>query len=118
LKKKIMIEEERNGCIESIVYGLTKTLPPATAVQLLPADSTRQLLLRATTSANPASWKFGNAPISASDGLVLDTTTLAGGRQLLTGASVPIDSVWPFSQLGTTVCVEVGKPSLRPGFNL
>jgi hypothetical protein len=85
------------------------TLPPATAVQLLPADPTRQLLLRATCGANPATWKFGSAPASATDGLVLDATTAAGARVLLTGASVPIDAVWAYSTAGTTVCVEVGK---------
>jgi hypothetical protein len=86
------------------------TLAPATATQILPADSTRQLLLRATTGANPATWKFGSVgPASATDGLVLDTTTLAGGRILLTGASTPIDAVWAYSQLGTNVVVEVGK---------
>jgi hypothetical protein len=91
------------------VTTLSFTLAPATAVQLLPADSTRQLLLRATTGANPATFKFGSAPVSATDGLVLDTTTLAGGRQLLTGPSTPIDAVWAWSQLGTTVAIEVGK---------
>ncbi|SRR5258708_4099554 len=85
------------------------TLAPATAVQLLPADPTRQLLLRAVTSTNPATFKFGSAPTSATDGLALDATTAAGGRILLTGASVPIDSVWAYSQLGTVVVVEVGK---------
>ena len=85
------------------------TLPAATAVQLLPADPTRQLLLRAVTSTNPATFKFGSAPTSATDGLALDATTAAGGRILLTGASTPIDSVWAFSQLGTVVVVEVGR---------
>jgi hypothetical protein len=85
------------------------TLLAAVAVQLLPADPTRQLLLRAVTSTNPATFKFGSAPTSASDGLALDSTTAAGGRILLTGASTAIDSVWAFSQLGTTVCVEVGR---------
>jgi hypothetical protein len=91
------------------VQTLSFTLAPAVAVQLLPADSTRQLLLRATTGSNPATFKFGQAPVSATDGLVLDSTTLAGGRLLLQGASVPVDAVWAWSQLGTTVCVEVGK---------
>jgi hypothetical protein len=91
------------------VTTLSFTLAPATAVQLLPADSTRQLLLRATTGTNPATLKFGSAPASATDGLALDSTTAAGGRILLTGASTPIDSVWAWSQLGTTVCVEIGK---------
>jgi hypothetical protein len=92
------------------IQTLSFTLPAATAVQLLPADSTRQSLLRSTTGANPATWKFQSAPTGASDGLVLDSTTAAGGRVLLTGASVcPIDSVWAYSTAGTTVCVEVGK---------
>jgi hypothetical protein len=91
------------------VQTLSFTLPAATAVQLLPADPTRQLLLRAVTSTNPATFKFGSAPTSANDGLTLDATTAAGGRILLTGASTPSDSVWAFSQLGTVVAVEVGK---------
>jgi hypothetical protein len=91
------------------VTTLSFTLAPATATQLLPADQTRQLLLRATTGTNPATFKFASAPTSATDGLALDATTAAGGRILLSGASTPIDSVWAFSQLGTTVCVEVGR---------
>jgi hypothetical protein len=88
------------------------TLAPATATQILPADPTRQSLLRATCGANPATWKFGSVgPASATDGLVLDSTTAAGARVLLTGASVPVDAVWAYSQLGTTVAVEVGRTS-------
>jgi hypothetical protein len=85
------------------------TLAPATATQILPADPSRQSLLRSTNGANPATWKFQSAPTSASDGLVLDSTTAQGARVLLAGASVAVDSVWAFSQLGTVVAVEVGK---------
>jgi hypothetical protein len=87
------------------------TLAPATATQILPADPTRQSLLRATCGANPATWKFQTAPTSAGDGLVLDSTTAQGARVLLTGASVPVDSVWAYSTAGTTVTVEVGRTS-------
>lgn len=85
------------------------TLAPATATLILPADPTRQSLLRSTIGANPATWKFQSAPTSASDGLVLDSTTAQGARVLLTGASVPVDSVWAYSTAGTTVTVEVGR---------
>jgi hypothetical protein len=84
------------------------TLAPATATLILAADPTRRSLLRATCTANPATFKFGSAPASANDGLVLDSTTVAGARVLLSGDAVPIDSVWAWSQLGTTVCVETG----------
>jgi hypothetical protein len=85
------------------------TLAAATPTQILSADTTRLLLLRSVNGANPCTWKFGSAPASASDGLVLDSTTAQGGRVLLTGASVPVDAVWCWSQLGTTVTVEVGR---------
>ena len=85
------------------------TLAPATATQILPADPTRQSLLRSTNGANPCTWRFGSAPTSATDGLALDATTAAGARVLLQGVSVPVDSVWAYSTAGTTVCVEVGR---------
>jgi hypothetical protein len=85
------------------------TLAPATATLILGADPTRQSLLRSVNTANPATWKFGSAPASAGDGLVLDSTTAQGARVLLQGAFVPVDAVWAWSQLGTTVAVEVGR---------
>jgi hypothetical protein len=75
-----------------LTYTTTSvTLAPATATQILAADPTRQSLLRATTGANPATWKFGSVgPASATDGLVLDATTAADKRERLREAMRPV----------------------------
>jgi hypothetical protein len=86
----------------------TVTLAPATATLVVPFDPSRTSLLRSVSGANPATFKFQTAPASVNDGLVLDNTTAQGGRQLITGPSTPVDAVFAFSTLGTTVCVEVG----------
>jgi hypothetical protein len=91
------------------VTSTSVTLSAGVAAQILSADATRQLLLRSVTGANPATFKWGSAPATALDGLVLDNTTAQGARVLLTGVSTPVDSLWAFSTLGTTVAVEVGR---------
>jgi len=92
----------------STVTTLSVTLAPATPTQILPANPSRNYLLRSCNGANPSTWKFGSAPASATDGLVLDATTAQGGRTLVTGPQTPQDAIWAYSQLGTTVCVESG----------
>ena len=79
----------------------------------------RRLLLLQVTGVNPAVFCFQRAPVSATDGLTLGGASVSGGQggSLLlsdgnspttTGGDTPVDSVWAFSQLGTTVNVEEG----------
>jgi hypothetical protein len=91
------------------VTTLSFTLAAATPTLLLPLDTTRRSLLRATTGTAPAVWKFGSAPTSATDGVVLDSTSAVGGRLLATGDQCPVDPVYAYSTAGTTVTVEVGR---------
>ncbi len=86
----------------------TVTLAPATATLIVPFDPSRTSLLRSVTGANPCTFKFQTAPVSATDGLVLDNTTAQGGRQLITGPSTPVDAIYGWSTLGTVVCIEAG----------
>ena len=90
------------------VSSFSFIFPAATAVQFLPEDSGRRSLLRATTGTNPAVFKFGSAPTSATDGVVLDSTTAVGGRLYAGSVDCPTDAVWAYSTAGTTVSVEVG----------
>ena len=93
------------------VNTLSFTLAAATALKLLPLDPTRRLLLRENTGTAPATFKFGSAPVSATDGVTLDPPTASGGQGgsiLLTGDDVPVDALWAYSTAGTTVTVEVG----------
>src|SRR5713226_4855675 len=93
----------------STVTTLSVTLAPATPTQILPANPSRNYLLRSCNGANPSTWKFGNVgPASATDGLVLDSTTAQGGRTLIYGPQTPQDAIWAYSALGTTVVVESG----------
>ena len=94
--------------MSTTVTSLSFTLPPATAIMLLPMDSTRRSLLRCTTGTNPAVWKFGTGPTNANDGVVLDSTTAVGGRLFVAADECPADSVCAYSTSGTTVSVEVG----------
>jgi hypothetical protein len=90
---------------------LSFTLAAATAQKLLPLDPTRRLLLRENTGTAPATFKFGSAPASATDGITLDAPSASGGQGgsiLLSGDDVPVDALWAYSTAGTTVTVEVG----------
>jgi hypothetical protein len=90
------------------VTTTTVTLAPATATLILAANPGRTSLLRSVSGANPCTFKFQTPPAGVTDGLVLDNSTSQGGRQLITGPSTPVDAIYGFSTLGTTVCVEVG----------
>jgi hypothetical protein len=90
------------------VTTTTVILAAATPTLILAANPSRSSLLRSVTGANPCTFKFQTAPVSATDGLVLDNTTAQGGRQLITGPSTPVDAIFGYSTLGTTVCCEVG----------
>jgi hypothetical protein len=91
---------------------LSFTLAATTAKQLLPLDPTRKLLLRENTGTAPATFKFGSAPTSATDGVTFDAPSASGGQSgsiLLSGSDAPVDALWAYSTLGTTVTVEVGN---------
>ena len=93
----------------ALTYTTTSvTLSAGVAQQILPADATRQSLLRSTNT-GIATWKFQSAPASASDGTVLDPSTATGGRVFLSGTAVPVDAVYAFSTAGGVVAVEVGR---------
>jgi hypothetical protein len=82
------------------------TLSAGVAQQLFALDTTRTSLLRTNTGAtNPATFKFGSGPASATDGVVF---AVSSAPVLITGAAItPVDSVWAYSASGTTVTVEV-----------
>ncbi len=86
----------------------TVVLAPATPTLILAADPSRTSLLRSVSGANPCTFKFQTPPASVADGLVLDNSTVQGGRQLITGPSTPVDAIYGWSTLGTTVVCEVG----------
>ena len=91
----------------ALTYTTTSvTLSAGIAQQILPADATRQSLLRSTNT-GIATWRYGSAPASASDGIVLDPSVAGGGRVFLGGRDVPVDSVWALSAAGAVVAVEV-----------
>ncbi len=83
-------------------------LAASTPTLLLPLDTTRRQLLRSVSS-GVATFKFGSAPASATDGVVIDPTSTAGGRLLVTGADTPVDAVYAYSTSGANVTVEVGR---------
>lgn len=87
---------------------LSVTLAAGVAQQILPADVTRQSLLRSVNT-GVATFKFQSAPASANDGVVLDPSVAGGGRVFQSGDAVPIDSVWALSVAGAVVAVEVGS---------
>jgi hypothetical protein len=94
------------------------TLPPATPVQLLALNPVRRLLLIENTGVNPVAIKFQSATTSAIDGFTLGAASVSGGQGgsflLSDGDShtiqgdTPVDSVWAYSTLGTTVAVDEG----------
>jgi hypothetical protein len=94
------------------------TLVPATQTFLVPLNPNRRLLLLQVTGVNPAVFCFQRAPVSATDGLTLGAASISGeqggsflisdGNSQTTAGDTPVDSVWAFSQLGTTVTVYEG----------
>jgi hypothetical protein len=67
---------------------------------------------------NPATFKFGSAPTSATDGVTLGAASVSGGQggSLLlsdgdshtTQGDTPVDAVYAYSALGTTIAIEEG----------
>jgi hypothetical protein len=93
------------------------TLAPATPLLLASLNPRRKLLLLANTGVNPAAFKFQSAPASATDGVTLDPASAAGGQggsflRSDSGKTIngecPVDSIWAYSQAGTTVSIEEG----------
>jgi hypothetical protein len=93
------------------------TLAPATPTLLIAANPNRRLLLIQNNGPNPVATKFQSAPTSATDGMTLGAASVSGeqgGSILLTEDSetiqslCPVDAVYAYSTLGTTVAVEEG----------
>jgi hypothetical protein len=93
------------------------TLAPATPTLLIAANPNRRLLLFGVNGVSPAAFKFGSAPTSATDGATLGGASVSGGQggSILhptdgegIDSHVPVDSVWAYSALGTTVFVVEG----------
>jgi len=70
-----------------------------------------------TGGSNPVTLKFQTAPASSTDGFTLDPASATGGQggSLLLSVDTdtidwncPIDEIWAYSQLGTTVTVIEG----------
>jgi hypothetical protein len=103
------------------VKSTSFTLAPATPTLLLAFQPNRKLLMLAVNNVNPATFKFGSAPASATDGFTLAGASASGGQGgsfLLTDATkpplhlnngcCPVDAVYAYSTLGTTVSVQEG----------
>jgi hypothetical protein len=94
------------------------TLAPATPTFLIAMNPVRRLLLLTVNGINPATFKFQSAPASATDGLTLGGASVSGGQggsfllsdgnSQTTAGDTPVDAVWAYSQLGTSVNVEEG----------
>ena len=94
------------------------TLAPATPTFLVSMNPNRRLLLLQVTGVNPAVFCFQRAPVSATDGLTLGAASISGeqggsflisnGNSQTTAGDTPVDFVWAYSTLGTTVNVEEG----------
>jgi hypothetical protein len=87
------------------------TLAPATAALLAVANPGRRLLLLGVSGTAPATFKFGSAPANALDGVTLGAASIAGeqgGSLLLTQGDTPVDAIYAFSTLATTVNVHEG----------
>ena len=93
------------------------TLPPATAILVAALNPNRRLLLLAVNGTAPAAFKFGSAPASAIDGITLGAASVSGGQggSLLLSEDTetiqtltPVDAIYAYSALGTTVTVSEG----------
>ncbi len=92
-------------------------LAPATPTLLVAANPNRRTLLLSVNGTAPATFKFNSAPVSATDGMTLGAASVSGeqgGSILFTADSVttesfcPINSVYAYSTLGTTVNIFEG----------
>jgi hypothetical protein len=99
------------------VSSTSFTLAPNTPTLLIAANPNRRLLLLAVNGTSPAAFKFGSPPTSAIDGITLGAASVSGGQ----GGSIlftedtetlqtatPVDAVFAYSTLGTTVSVTEG----------
>jgi hypothetical protein len=93
------------------------TLSPATPKLLVDLNPNRKLLFLGVNGNAPATFKFGSAPASATDGMTLGAASVSGeqgGSALFTEESetiqslTPVDAVYAYSTLGTTVAVIEG----------
>jgi hypothetical protein len=103
-----------NQTFKSTSYALS----PGTPTFLIPLNPARRLLLIAVNGINPATFKFGSAPTSATDGFTLGAANVSGGQggslflsdgdSQTTQGDTPVDAVYAYSALGTTGNVEEG----------
>jgi hypothetical protein len=94
------------------------TLAPATPTFLIATNPNRRALWLSVNGAAPATFKFGSAPANATDGITLGAASVSGeqggslflsdGNSQTTAGDTPVDSVWAYSTLGTTVNVNEG----------
>ena len=94
------------------------TLAPATPTFLIAMNPQRRLLLIQINGVNPATIKFGSAPASATDGFTLGGASVSGeqGGSILFSSGdtpslsgiAPVDAVYAYSTLGTTINVQEG----------
>jgi hypothetical protein len=83
------------------------TLTANTPKLLAPQNLARLGMLLENTGTNPSTFKFQTAPVSATDGFTLDPPSTSGGQggclELQGPDCVPIDAIYAYSTLGTTV---------------
>ena len=87
------------------------TLAAATPTPLVLTNPGRKILRLDVTGVNPATFKFGVAPASAIDGIpfaAAPSVGTPGGNIFLSEGDAPIDAVYAYSTLGTTVTVSEG----------
>jgi hypothetical protein len=93
------------------------TLAPATPTPLIAANPNRRLLLIQNNGPNPVATKFQSAPTSATDGMTLGAASASGGQggSILFATDgdgidthVPVDAIYAYSTLGTTLAVVEG----------
>jgi hypothetical protein len=95
---------------------------------MAPAFGDGTLLIVANNGVNSMTVKFGSAPLSATDGFVLDAASTSGGQggsmvltigDALDGAFVPVDAIYGLSTLGTTFGVvrQDGESQVTPYLN-
>jgi hypothetical protein len=106
-----------------VTYNLTAksisfVLAPAAPTLLIAKNPVRRLLSLSVNGINPATFKLQSAPASATDGLTLGAASISGeqggslllsdGNSPTTGGDTPVDAVYAYSTLGTTVSVIEG----------
>jgi hypothetical protein len=92
-------------------------LAPATPTFLIPLNPIRRLLCIQNNGVNSVAIKFQTAPASAIDGVTLDGASVSGGQggsilfshdSPTTQGNCPVDALWAYSTLGTTVSIDEG----------